>query len=166
MAVTPSSVSALLKPKADLGRNAFPLDHKQVFSIKAGQISPVKCMHFMPGDYFDLQASEFCISFPMNTAPFLRGRKETAFYSVYYNAVWSLYNQYQAQRSDPKSSAFLKTRFLEEPRISKFELYKQALFMFIGFCYTEYFIPAQTRHQYPSYSESELLAEIQRAVRV
>ena len=154
MASTPSSVSALLKPKANLGRNHFPLDHKQVFSIKAGQITPVKCMHFIPDDYFDISTSEFCITFPMNTAPFLRGRKETAFYSVYYSAIWSLYNQYIGQRQDPKTSAFGSTPNLVEPRISKFELYKFCFLQFWALMYYNWFLKAQLKSEHPTYDDA------------
>lgn len=153
MASTPSSVSALLKPRANLGRNQFPLDHKQVFSIKAGQITPVKCMHFIPDDYFDISTSEFCITFPMNTAPFLRGRKETVLYSVYYSAVWSLFNQYIGQRQDPKTSAFGSSPKLVEPRIAKFELYKYAFLQFWGYMYYKWYLRAYYKSLHPEYSD-------------
>ena len=125
-----SVYSALQKPVAQHGRNVFPLDNNHAFSMKAGHITPVKALHFKPKDYFDIKISDFSITFPMNTAPFLRGRKETALYSVYYNAIWSLFNQYQATRSDPKSSAFANVstnlQNLAEPRIALFELYNAA----------------------------------------
>ena len=62
---TNAAVSALLKPTSQHGRNDFPLDNKHVYSIKAGQITPVKCLHYEPGTYFDIQASDFSLTFPM-----------------------------------------------------------------------------------------------------
>ena len=130
--------SHLLKPKAERGRNMFPLDNRQVYSIKAGQINPVKAIHFIPGDYFDITAHDFSMTFPMNTAAFLRGRKETAFYSVYYNAVWSLFNQYMAGRNDDKTSAFGFKPKLEEPRIAQMELYADVFIQFVYYVVGKY----------------------------
>lgn len=118
-----AAVKALLKPTSEHGRNVFPLDTKQVYSMKFGHINPVKTFHFMPGDHFQFQVSDFSLSFPAKAAPFLRGRKEFAFYSVYYNAIWSLFNQYQGQKNDPKTSAFGAAPTLIEPRIALGELY-------------------------------------------
>lgn len=139
--------AALLKPNASRGRNQFPLDHKHVYSIKSGQITPVKALHFIPDDYFDIQAHDFSLTFPMNTAAFLRGRKETSFYSVYYSAVWSLFNQYMAQRVDNKTSAFTQTPRLSEPRISLFHLYLACYQQFGGYLFYKYYLPAYVQSQ-------------------
>lgn len=138
---TNAAVSALLKPTSQHGRNDFPLDNKHVYSIKAGQITPVKCLHYEPGSYFDIQASDFSLTFPMQTAPFLRGRKEFAFYSVYYNAVWSLFNQYQGTRSDPKTSAFGQSPKLVEPRMSLYGLFTALLSQFFFYTARTIIIP-------------------------
>lgn len=135
-----SVYSLLQKPVTEHGRNIFPLDNRQIYSMKAGQITPVKALHFKPGDYFDIQAHDFSITFPMNTAAFLRGRKETAFYSVYYNAVWSLFNQYQASRSDPKTSAFDANSKLVEPRIPLYELVASCWSQWIKYMYYKYYL--------------------------
>lgn len=133
-----SVYSALLKPVAQHGRNTFPLDNNHAFSMRAGHIQPVKAIHFKPADYFDIGVTDFALTFPMNTAPFLRGRKETALYSVYYNAVWSLYNQYIATRQDPKTSAFGVNPYLVEPRIRKWDLYFQCFHQFCFYLYDKY----------------------------
>lgn len=138
---TNAAVSALLKPTSQHGRNDFPLDNKHVYSIKAGQITPVKCLHYEPGTYFDIQVSDFSLTFPMQTAPFLRGRKEFAFYSVYYNAVWSLFNQYQGTRSDPKTSAFGQAPKLVEPRMSLQGIFTALLSQFFFYTCRTIIIP-------------------------
>lgn len=135
-----SVASVLLKPKAERGRNIFPLDNRQVYSIRAGQITPVRAQHFIPGDHFEISAHDFSMSFPMNTAAFLRGRKETCFYSVYYSAVWSLFNQYMATRQDPKTSAFGAEPKLQEPRISLIELYASAFVQLFFYFAWKYYI--------------------------
>lgn len=146
-----NAVKALLKPEAQHGRNQFPLDNKQVYSIKAGQITPVKCLHFKPNDYFDIQVSDFSLTFPMQTAPFLRGRKEFAMYSVYYNAIWSVFNQYQSQRLDPKTSAFIpkvgnvgdmiNTYSTYDPSVTLWDLYKACLYQWLHYEFVEFLIP-------------------------
>lgn len=132
---------ALMKPVADHGRNQFPLDNRHIYSMKAGQITPVKCFHYKPADFFRFKVKDFSLTFPMNTAAFLRGRKEFAFYSVYYNAVWSLYNQYQGTRPDPKTSVFgasiLQTQ-LKEPRIALLDLLTACWSQFVYYCYYTY----------------------------
>ena len=132
----------MLKPLADHGRNSFPLDNKHVYSMKAGQITPVKCFHYEPESYFDIQAHDFSITFPMQTAPFLRGRKEFSFYSVYYNAIWSLFNQYQGTRQNPKTSAFGNAPKLVEPRMSLFDIYYNVLYQFGYYCVYQHVLQA------------------------
>ena len=137
-----SVYAVLQKPVSEHSRNVFPLEHAHSYSMKAGQITPIKCIHFKPADYFDIKAMDFSITFPMNTAPFLRGRKEFAFYSVYYNAVWSLFNQYQATRKDLKTSVFGNTPTItSEPRISLLQLYAQAFNQWLMFMYYDKLIP-------------------------
>lgn len=151
-----NAVSALLKPSAEHGRNVFPLDCKHVYSMKAGQINPVKCFHYEPGTYFDMQAHDFTMTFPMQTAPFLRGRKETAFYSVYYNAVWSLFNQYQATKSDPKTSAFGQDPILNEPRIRLYSLYFSVYSQFVQYLFSEVVLPRLLRFQSDNISDERV----------
>ena len=133
--------SVLQKPVAKHGRNSFNLNNQHVYSMKAGQIIPVKAIHFMPNDYLKMKAKDFSITFPMNSAPFLRARKEFSFYSVYYSAVWSLFNQYMAGRQDPKSSAFGINPVLQEPRIKLLNLYSGALNQFGAYLFLEYYVP-------------------------
>lgn len=133
--------AALLKPVAKRGRNVFPLDNTQTYSIRSGQITPVKVRHFIPGDHFDIDTKDTAVTFPMNTYAFLKARKETSFYSVFYSAVWSLYNQYMATRQDPKSSAFGQVPQLVEPRISLRDLYLCLLPQFTCYLYYKYLIP-------------------------
>lgn len=157
-----AAVAALLKPTAQHGRNMFPLDNKHVYSMKAGAITPVKCFHYEPGTHFDMSAHDFTLTFPMQTAPFLRGRKEFSFYSVYYNAVWSLFNQYQATRNDPKSSAFGQSPTLAEPRIALRTLYNMIIPQWVGYLFYQVYIPYWRRCVFtPSFTnESEYDVDI------
>ena len=133
--------SVLQKPVAKHGRNQFNLNNQHVYSMKAGQIIPVKAIHFMPNDYLKMKAKDFSITFPMNSAPFLRARKEFSFYSVYYSAVWSLFNQYMAGRLDPKTSAFGIEPILQEPRIKLLNLFAGILNQFGAYVFLEHYVP-------------------------
>lgn len=140
-----SVYSILQHPVTEHGRNVFPLDNRHIYSMKAGQITPIKALHFKPGDYFDIQAHDFSITFPMNTAAFLRGRKEFSFYSVYYNAIWSLFNQYQATRDNPKTSAFDGNGKLVEPRIPLFDLLLNCWGQWIKYIYYKYYLAYEAK---------------------
>ena len=93
-----------------VGRNPFDLTNRHVYTQKAAKIIPVKALHTMPDDYFEVSMEEFSQNnIPMNTAAFLSGKKEMLAYFVPYNTVWHNYNQYQATREDPEST-LLKDR--------------------------------------------------------
>lgn len=150
------AAQALLKPTAERKRNVFPLDNQHVFSVRTGQITPVKTYSFVPGDFFKIKTSDTAITFPLNTAAFLRARKETSAYMVYNNAVWSLFNQYMAQRQDPKTSAFGTSPQLVEPRISLADLYYATWWQWVAYCVYTHYLSLYAR-------ENDLdLAEIQR----
>lgn len=109
-----------IKPTEKCARNAFDLGNKHVYSAKAGMIVPVKAIHTVPGDHFEIKISDFTQTFPMNTAAFLRGRKEFALYFIPYKQSWSNFNQYMATREDVYSSNMNAITY--EPRMSLFDI--------------------------------------------
>ena len=109
-----------IKPTEKCARNAFDLGNKHVYSAKAGMIIPVKAIHTVPGDHFEIKISDFTQTFPMNTAAFLRGRKEFALYFVPYKQSWSNFNQYIATREDVYSSNMNSITY--EPRMSLYDI--------------------------------------------
>lgn len=109
-----------IKPTETCARNAFDLGNKHVYSAKAGMIVPVKAIHTVPGDHFEIKISDFTQTFPMNTAAFLRGRKEFALYFVPYKQSWSNFNQYIATREDVYSSNMNSITY--EPRMSLYDI--------------------------------------------
>lgn len=132
---------ANLKAYADLGRNAFPLHHKQTYGIKLGEITPVKCLHTIPGDYFKVSLADKSLSFPMNTAAFLDARKEFVAYHVPYNHLNSLFNQFQASRPDPKTSSLVNTSGNVEMNISLHQLYFLTYGAFFRYLAEKYLMP-------------------------
>lgn len=109
-----------IKPTEKCARNAFDLGNKHVYSAKAGMIVPIKAIHTVPGDHFEIKISDFTQTFPMNTAAFLRGRKEFALYFIPYKQSWSNFNQYMATREDVYSSNMNAISY--EPRMSLYDI--------------------------------------------
>ena len=116
-----------------LGRNPFDLTNRHVWTQKVAKIYPVKALHTMPDDYFEVDLREFSQNrIPMNTAAFISGKKELLAYFVPYNTIWHNYNQYQATREDPES-AILKVKGISyEPRFSLTFLYMRAVYFAVG----------------------------------
>lgn len=114
---------ANMKAYADCKRNAFPLDNKHTYTQKLGEITPVKCLHTLPDDYMEVTMGEKDISFPLNTSAFLSARKEFSVYHVPYNHVFSLFNQLQASRPDPKTSALVQSDEVLEIGMPLYHLY-------------------------------------------
>lgn len=132
---------ANMKAYADLKRNTFPLSHKRTYSMKLAEITPLACLHTIPGDFMDVQLGDKSLSFPMNTSAFLGARKEIVAYHVPYNHVCSLFNQFQTSRPDPKTSALVKSSELQEQLIPIAELYFSAFAQLILYCFNEYIVP-------------------------
>lgn len=110
------------KPKAHYPRRVHDFSARRVYTSKAGMIEPVKPIHMLPNEHIDIDVDDFLQSMPMTTAPFLRGRKEFAFYYVPYVQLWQNYGQYQTGRADPFSSSLKGSKY--EPRISLRMLYE------------------------------------------
>lgn len=124
----------------EIGRNAFDLTNRHVYTSKAGKVTPVKCLHTYPDDYLEVELSEFSQNnIPMNTAAFVSGKKELLAYFVPYNTIWHNFNQYQATREDPQSSVLKEKGISFEPRIKTISLYNAALyFMCCSFLFNDY----------------------------
>ena len=122
------------------GRNAFDLGNAHVYTQKAAKITPVKAFHTYPDDYLEVSASEFSQNIiPMNTAAFLRGKKELLAYFIPYNTIWHNFNQFQATREDPESTLLQAQGILYCPRMSLTHLYNSALYFLIGsFVFNDY----------------------------
>lgn len=124
-----------------VGRNSFDLLNRHVYTQKVAKITPVKALHTIPDDYFEVDMTEFSQNnIPMNTAAFLSGKKEMLAYFVPYNTIWHNFNQYQATREDPESAILQQKGIAFEPRISLYDLYYKALYLTIGAWYMEEFV--------------------------
>lgn len=138
---TQRNVMANMKAFADLKRNSFDLTNGHYYSQKCGEIIPIKAFHTLPGDYLDVSMTDKNLSFPMNTAAFLHARKEITVYHVPYNHVFSLFNQLQATRPDPKTSALAVSTKINEPRMKLLDLYHNCLLQFYFYAYITHILP-------------------------
>ena len=96
--------ASLLHPELHNQRNPFPLDHRKIFTLKAGELLPCLCEEMLPQDYFEISVASLLRTFPLNTAAFLRARLCFDFFFVPYTAVWSRYQDFISQRKDKRSS--------------------------------------------------------------
>lgn len=110
------------KPKASYPRRVHDFSARRVYTSKAGLLQPVKPIHTVPNEHFDIDVSDFLQSMPLATAAFLRGRKEFAFYYVPYVQLWQNFGQYVSGKSDRFSSALKGHE--QEPRVSLRHLYE------------------------------------------
>lgn len=105
-------------PKRDDGvRNVFDLSQRHIFSCKAGQIIPVVCVDTVPGDKFELDLINMARTMPLNTAAFTRMKQSFDWVFVPYRALWSRFNEFIAQRNDPRSALY-GTASMENPNMT------------------------------------------------
>jgi len=105
-------------PKKDDGvRNVFDLSQRHIFSAKAGQIIPVACVDTVPGDKFELDLVNIARTMPLNTAAFTRMKQSFDWVFVPYRALWSRFNEFIAQRNDPRSALY-GTTSMDNPNMT------------------------------------------------
>lgn len=105
-------------PKKDDGvKNVFDLSQRHIFSAKAGQIIPVACVDTVPGDKFELDLVNIARTMPLNTAAFTRMKQSFDWVFVPYRVLWSRFNEFIAQRNDPRSALY-GTASMENPNMS------------------------------------------------
>lgn len=137
-------------------RNPFDLSNFHVYSQKAAYITPIKVLHTLPGDYFDINVSDFSQTMPLNTAAFLRGKKELSAYFVPYNTLWHNFNQYIATREDPESAVLQARGISYEPRITLKQLLTPAFHFFTAIIFRDYFISLLYDYDNASFDVSEI----------
>lgn len=105
-------------PKKDDGvRNVFDLSQRHIFSAKSGQIIPVACIDTVPGDKFELDSINITRTMPLNTAAFTRMKQSFDWVFVPYRVLWSRFNEFIAQRNDPRSALY-STNSMDNPNMT------------------------------------------------
>lgn len=106
----PKNVMKQLKPKANIGRNAFDLSHRSVFTANFGELLPCCCIETVPSnDEIRLRPADLVRALPLATSPFLRAKQHIDFWFVPYSALWTRFNEFMVDKNEP-ASANLKSR--------------------------------------------------------
>lgn len=76
----------------------------------------------VPGDFIEFKVSDLVRAIPMVTSPFLRAKQHLEAWFVPYEQLWSGFEEFITQRSQPRSSSVHSTAFA--PRVSRNVLYR------------------------------------------
>lgn len=101
----------------NINRNFFDLSQRHIFSAKAGQIIPVCCVDTVPGDKFVLDMMSVARTMPLNSAAFTRLKLNFDWVFVPYRVLWSRFNEFIAQRNDPRSALY-GTQSMDNPNMT------------------------------------------------
>lgn len=103
----------MIKPKANLGRNAFDLSHRNVFTANFGELLPCCCIETVPSnDYIEIKPADMVRAMPLATSPFLRAKQHIDFWFVPYQALWSRFNEFMSDKDEPTSASLKNRGFL------------------------------------------------------
>ena len=117
----PKNVMKQLKPKANIGRNAFDLSHRSVFTANFGELLPCCCIETVPSnDEIIIKPADLVRAMPLATSPFLRAKQHIDFWFVPYSAIWSRFNEFMVDKSEPSSAALNDKMYLPFVSLSDF----------------------------------------------
>ena len=117
------NVMKVLKPSANIGRNALDLSHRNVFTANFGELLPCCCIETVPSDdYLEIKPADLVRAMPLVTSPFMRAKQHIDFWFVPYSALWSRFNEFMVDKSEPSSSALKNRSFI--PNSSLLALYE------------------------------------------
>lgn len=106
------NVMKLLKPSPKHGKNAFDLSHRNIFAMNFGELLPACVVETVPDDKVEIEISDLLRCAPMVTSPFLRAKQNYDFWFVPYSALWSRFNEFLVDKSEPSSSAYKNRLYL------------------------------------------------------
>lgn len=119
----PKNVMKQLKPKANIGRNAFDLSHRSVFTANFGELLPCCCIETVPSnDEIIIRPADLVRAMPLATSPFLRAKQHIDFWFVPYSAIWSRFNEFMVDRDEPASAALNARTYLPYLSLEDFRL--------------------------------------------
>lgn len=90
-------------------RNAFDLSQRHMFTAPLGMLLPVLTLHANPGDHFDISATDFMRTMPLNSTAFVDCKGVYEFFFVPYSQIWHPFDQFITGQKDFSSSLFSKT---------------------------------------------------------
>ena len=96
----------LNNPSASLSRNGFDRSKRDIFSCKSGVLNLVACIDCVPNSHYEINPVLFTRTNAFNEANFVRMRQELNFYFVPYSSMFTPFNEFLEQTSDPKSAIY------------------------------------------------------------
>lgn len=105
----------LNNPSASLSRNGFDRSKRDIFSCKSGVLNLVSCIDCVPNSHYEINPVLFTRTNAFNEANFVRMRQELNFYFVPYSSMFTPFNEFLEQTSDPKSAIY--QRFANEANL-------------------------------------------------
>lgn len=89
-----------------LGRNAFDLSQKRLFTASVGELLPVFCAEVVPGDKFEIDVDDFLRTQTCNTACFSRIKQYVHFFFVPYRCLSTRFEKYITRSPRTESTIF------------------------------------------------------------
>lgn len=89
-----------------LGKNAFDLSQKRLFTASTGELLPVYCAETLPGDHFEIRVDDFLRTQTCNTACFSRMKQYVHFFFVPYRCLSTKWANYITRSPRMESTAF------------------------------------------------------------
>lgn len=108
----------LLNPSYKPPRNAFDLSQRHIFSLKAGALTPICAIDYVPNDYFEINMADLIRTMPLNTAAFLRAKVHFDWYAVPYRQLFKRFNQFAVTRRDLQSANEISQSINYQPNVS------------------------------------------------
>lgn len=87
-----------------LPRNSFDMSYHSYFTSPAGMLLPNFVQDVQPGDFLNLEVSNFSRTMPVNTAAFARLKEVNDFYFVPYRLLWRWFDQLYTGVNDISTS--------------------------------------------------------------
>ena len=117
----PKNVMKMLKPSPKRGKNAFDLSHRHILGANFGELLPITTLETVPGDYFEINCADLLRAMPMVTSPFMRAKQHIDFWFVPYTDLWHQFNAFITEKTQPQSTALLKSAACPHMSIDAFK---------------------------------------------
>lgn len=88
------------RPSASLPRNAFDLSQRNIFTSRAGLVTPVLALDCVPGDYHEIDLLSLTRTMPVKTDAFTALRQNFNFIFVPYQQLWRFWNDFSNQSNE------------------------------------------------------------------
>ena len=81
-------------------RNAFDISQRHLFTAPLGMLLPVLTLHANPGDHFDISATDFMRTMPLNSTAFVDCKGVYEFFFVPYSQLYHPFDQFITSQKD------------------------------------------------------------------